>query len=45
MPPKTGHLALPPIIEVTCATQGSDALFRGDPGSIYMVKCPESCNE
>lgn len=22
---------------------GSDPIFRGDPGSIYLVKCPSGC--
>lgn len=41
-PPELGKLGMP-AFEISCDTTGRDARFRGDPGSIFQVKCPEEC--
>ena len=41
-PPELGKLGVPSY-EIGCDTLGKDAKFRGDPGSIYHVKCPAEC--
>ena len=42
-PPKLGKLEIP-FRNVNCATKGSQTIFRGDPGSIYLVSCPANCD-
>jgi len=32
-----------PIIQADCNTKGTESIFRGDPGSIYLVQCPSGC--
>ena len=43
--PALGKLPLIPIINADCQTRGNEELFRGDPGSIFLINCPESCIE
>ena len=41
--PQFGKLALLPIITAKCDTRFNEPIFRGDPGSIFLVNCPASC--
>ena len=41
--PKLGKLLFP-FRQITCQERGEDMLFRGDPGSLYIVNCPRGCN-
>lgn len=41
-PPELGKLGMASF-EVKCDTLGTDPMFRGDPGSIYYLKCPAEC--
>lgn len=43
--PMLGKLPLLPIIKVECKTKAEEKVFRGDPGSIFLVNCPEGCGE
>jgi len=38
-----GRLPIAPIIQVDCNTKGNEPILRGDPGSVYLVECPEGC--
>lgn len=31
--------------KIDCETRGNDIRFRGDPGSVYIVKCPKNCTK
>lgn len=31
------------MINLNCETKGNIDDFRGDPGSIYLVRCPKEC--
>ena len=42
-PPYLGKLPMIPIINAKCDTKGSESLLRGDPGSIFLINCPENC--
>lgn len=42
-PPYLGKLPMMPIINANCETKGSESIFRGDPGSIFLINCPENC--
>ena len=42
-PPYLGKLPLVPIINLKCDTKGSESILRGDPGSIFLLNCPEGC--
>lgn len=44
-PPYLGKLPLMPIVTAKCETKGSESIFRGDPGSIYLVNCPDGCQK
>jgi hypothetical protein len=44
-PPPLGKLPLPPILGAKCTTTLMEKVFRGDPGSIYLVNCPPGCSE
>lgn len=44
-PPLLGQLPLANPYLLGCDTEITDALFEGDPGSIYVVKCPDGCRE
>jgi hypothetical protein len=35
------RLPLAPIYKADCETKGSNAYFKGDAGSVYLVECPE----
>jgi len=41
-PPQLGKLTFPHR-SVDCDIKGHDVMFRGDPGSIYIVTCPQVC--
>ena len=41
-PPKLGKLGIS-TINADCALRGSNPKFRGNPGSIYKVCCPNNC--
>lgn len=41
--PQLGKLPLVPIIKADCQTTGQDMVFRGDPGSVFIVQCPQGC--
>jgi hypothetical protein len=43
-PPALGKLGMLKI-KATCATLGTDPRLRGDPGSIYIIKCPKDCHK
>ena len=38
-----GRLPFPPIIAAECTTTGEEPILRGDPGSVYLIQCPEGC--
>lgn len=40
--PQLGKLALPKHI-ISCDTRAKSQIFRGDPGSVFIVQCPNSC--
>ena len=42
-PPMLGKLPFAPIINAECNTLGNSNIFKGDPGSIYLVNCPIGC--
>lgn len=42
-PPYLGKLPMVPIVNLNCDTKGSESIFRGDPGSIFLLNCPEGC--
>jgi hypothetical protein len=42
--PELGKLPLPDF-ELTCETLGTNPFFRGDPGSIFIIKCPKLCKK
>jgi hypothetical protein len=42
-PPNMGKLPLLPIIKGTCAITLMEPIFRGDPGSIFLIHCPTDC--
>ena len=42
-PPYLGKLPMIPIISAKCDTKGSESILRGDPGSIFLINCPENC--
>jgi hypothetical protein len=43
-PPSLGKLPLVPIIEIhDCASSLNNKIFRGDPGSVWVVSCPKGC--
>ena len=42
--PSQEILPMPPIYNASCVSTLKDLYFRGDPGSIFMVKCPASCD-
>jgi hypothetical protein len=39
------RLPLAPIYKADCETKGSNAYFKGDAGSVYLVECPEGCTQ
>jgi hypothetical protein len=41
--PMLGKLPLLPIIKVECKTKAEEKIFRGDPGSVFLINCPEGC--
>lgn len=43
--PMLGKLPILPIVKVECKTKSEEKVFRGDPGSIFLVNCPEGCSE
>ena len=43
-PPALGKLGMLKI-KATCGTLGTDPRLRGDPGSIYIIKCPKDCHK
>ena len=43
-PPKLSKLGLP-FRPIDCNLMGYELMFRGDPGSIYAVKCPNGCQD
>ena len=43
-PPLLGKLPLIPVINAECDTKEDEKIFRGDPGSIFLVNCPEKCS-
>ena len=42
--PKLSKLGIP-TRNINCDTKGYELFFRGDPGSIYLVNCPENCGD
>ena len=42
--PKLGKLLFP-LRYISCDIRGTDILFRGDPGSLYIIHCPGNCNK
>ncbi len=41
--PELGKLGMSKI-KIKCKTKGNDHLFRGDPGSVFIVECPALCS-
>lgn len=41
--PQLGKLPLLPIVTAKCDTKSNEQIFRGDPGSIFLVNCPSNC--
>lgn len=41
--PQFGKLPLLPIVSAKCNTKFNEPIFRGDPGSIFLINCPENC--
>jgi len=41
-PPELGKLKIAKY-EVNCKTKGNKEVFRGDPGSIFIIVCPSHC--
>lgn len=44
-PPLLGMLPLATPYLLGCDTRISDDMFQGDPGSIYIAKCPNDCQK
>jgi len=38
-----GKLPMLPIVSASCATTVRESIFRGDPGSVFIVTCPSGC--
>jgi hypothetical protein len=41
-PPSLGKLPIPDF-NIDCQTKSNNGMFRGDPGSVFIVKCPNDC--
>jgi hypothetical protein len=42
-PPALGKLPIPFLGKLNCQTQGFHEMFRGDPGSVFIIFCPKNC--
>ena len=42
-PPQFGKLPLVPIIKANCQMTLQQQIFKGDPGSVFLVHCPKNC--
>jgi hypothetical protein len=42
--PELGKLGLPKN-KIDCTFKGTNPIFRGDPGSVFLVKCPANCGK